>query len=138
MEAPKHVILFTYDASTKQHERYDALVIGAREFDDHDEPVLNLVHFRHNDTASHHALNGVDWADTLERVLDVPHKDDLQQQSFYYLREGEENPAPSQPAEFPGSRRLSDRAPRPETAKEEKAREAAEEAERDAEDVQPE
>lgn len=97
MDAPKHVILFTYDASTKQHERYDALVIGAREFDDHDEPVLNLVHFRHNDTASHHALNGVDWADTLERVLDVPHQDDLQQQSFYYLREGEDNPVPAEP-----------------------------------------
>jgi len=99
MDAPKHVILFSYDAATKQHERYDALVIGSREFEDHDEPILNLVYFRHNDTASHHALNGVDWADTLERMLDVPHKYDLQQQSFYYLNEGEENPVPAQPAD---------------------------------------
>jgi hypothetical protein len=86
-QTPKHVILFKYDHKTKTHVRYDALVIGVREFEDHDEPVLNLVYFRHDDTASHHALNGVDWADTLERILDVPHEDDLENQSFYYVEE---------------------------------------------------
>ena len=74
---PKHVVFFKYDYKTKKHERYDALVIGSREMEDHDNPVLTLVHFRHDDIASHHALIGVDWADTLERTLDVPHKDDL-------------------------------------------------------------
>ena len=73
----------------KGMSRYDALVIGRRDFDDHDRPVLNLVHFRHDDPSSHHALNGVDWSDTLERTLDVPHQSDREQQAFFYLCEGE-------------------------------------------------
>jgi hypothetical protein len=96
-EAPKHVILFNYNPQLKAMVRYDALVIGTRDFDDHDQPVLNLVHFRHDDVTSHHALNGVDWADTLDRTLDVPHQCDRENQSFYYLCEGEENPVPSAP-----------------------------------------
>lgn len=84
-EPPKHVILFSFNPQLKAMVRYDALVIGTRDFEENDRPVLNLVHFRHDDIASHHALNGVDWADTLERTLDVPHQCDLEQQSFYYL-----------------------------------------------------
>lgn len=84
MDAPKHVILSSYDPKSKKHERYDALVIGSRELPEHTHPVLNLVHFRHDDLAAHHALSGVDWADTIDRTLDVPHKDDLQNQSFYW------------------------------------------------------
>jgi hypothetical protein len=87
METPKHVILFSYSPTLKTHVSYPALVIGSRELEDHDYPVLALVHFRHDDTASHHALNGVDWADTLERTLDVPHEDDKDKQSFYYVYE---------------------------------------------------
>lgn len=96
-DAPKHVILMSYSPTSKQHERYDALVIGAREMEEHSRPVLNLVHFRHDDPTSHHALMGIDWADTVSRTLDVPHKDDVVNQSFYYLCEGEENPVPTEP-----------------------------------------
>jgi hypothetical protein len=91
-EAPKHVILFNYSPTLKTYVSYDALVISSREFEDHDEPVLALVHFRHDDTASHHALNGVDWADTFERTLDVPHRDDRENQSFYWVEADEEAP----------------------------------------------
>jgi hypothetical protein len=100
-EAPKHVILFSYNPQLKAMVRYDALVIGTRDFEENDRPVLNLVHFRHDDIASHHCLQGVDWADTLERTLDVPHLSDQEQQSFYYLCEGEESPVPAQPADEP-------------------------------------
>lgn len=86
-EAPKHVILFSYSPQLKAMVRYDALVIGTRDFEENDRPVLNLVHFRHDDIASHHALNGVDWADTLERTLDVPHRCDQENQSFYWLED---------------------------------------------------
>lgn len=83
-EVPKHVILFSYSPKLRKHVRYDALVVGSRTLPDHDEFVLNLVHFRHDDVNSHHALNGVDWADTLERTLDVPHEDDKVNQSFFW------------------------------------------------------
>lgn len=83
-EAPKHVILVAYNPKLKKDVEYDALVVGSRELPNHDELVLNLVHFRHDDVNSHHALNGVDWADTLERTLDVPHEDDKANQSFFW------------------------------------------------------
>lgn len=86
-EAPKHVILFSYNPQLKAMVRYDALVIGTRDFEENDRPVLNLVHFRHDDIASHHCLQGVDWADTLERTLDVPHQSDVENQSFYWLED---------------------------------------------------
>lgn len=80
METPKHVILVIGNA------RHDALVIGTREFDDHDNPVLNLVHFRRDDNTSRPASSG-NWADTLERTIDVPHEDDRKKQPFYYVVE---------------------------------------------------
>ncbi|MFZ0536672.1 MAG: hypothetical protein WBD45_04350 [Terriglobales bacterium] len=89
MNAPKHVILSTYNPATKAMVSYDALVIGSVEREDHDYPVLTTVHFRHDDVASHHALTGVDYLDTLSRTFDVAHKDDKVNQSFYYV-EGDE------------------------------------------------
>ena len=71
MNAPKHVILSTYNPATKAMVSYDALVIGSVEREDHDYPVLTTVHFRHDDVASHHALTGVDYLDTLSRTFDV-------------------------------------------------------------------
>src|ERR1700685_234023 len=89
MDAPKLVTLYLDKPSKKQGEgeyvAFPALVIGARDFEDHDYPLLNVVYFRHDDIASHHALGGVDWADTLTRMLDVPHEDDQDKQSFYYV-----------------------------------------------------
>lgn len=95
MDAPKLVTLYLYKPSKKQGEgeyvAYPALVIGVRDFEDHDSPLLNLVYFRSDDVASHHALNGIDWADTLTRMLDVPHEDDQDKQSFYWRDEDEDH-----------------------------------------------
>lgn len=85
MESRRSVVLHKYDASLRKHVEYPALVIGERSMEDHQHPVYALVHFQHDNLAAHHALSGVDWADTLERVLDVPHKSDLGDQSFYWL-----------------------------------------------------
>ena len=79
------VTLMKYDAKTKTYVAYPALVIGSRAVPDHDAPVLTTVHFRHDDIASHHALTGIDWVDTLERTLDVPHEGDKVNQSFYWV-----------------------------------------------------
>lgn len=86
---PTHVFFFRYDPQTKQHVKYDALVIGSASREDHDREVLTVAFFKHDDIASHHALNGIDWADTFERVFEVPHQDDKVNQSFYWV-EGDE------------------------------------------------
>ena len=86
-----HVILFKYNAATKEHQRFHALVVGRRKLEGHGEPVLNLVHHKPN---AHPSFQGLDWIETMERTLDVPHKSDLGNQAYFYLNEGEENPVP--------------------------------------------
>lgn len=93
MESRRSVILSKYDPNIKKHVEYPSLVIGERTLDDHKQPVYALVHFRHDDLAAHHALSGVDWVDTIERVLDVPHKSDLGNQSFYWVETDSEKAA---------------------------------------------
>ena len=90
MNTSEHVLFYQYSPITKEFERFHALVIGSRESENHDEPILHLVIYRHDKPNAHHALSGTDWADTIERVLDVPHKSDLGNQSFYYLHEEDE------------------------------------------------
>jgi len=84
MKTPGYVVLHLYHAGNKKHEQYHALVLSSREDEGKKFPVLTVVYFDHLDTASHHSLNGVDYADTLERVFDVPHIEDAEGQAFYY------------------------------------------------------
>jgi hypothetical protein len=84
-DGPKHVVLFKFSPTSKKYERFDALVLQSRKFEENDHHTLNLIYFDHLNTAAHHALNGVNWADTIERMLDVPHEDDLENQSFYWV-----------------------------------------------------
>jgi hypothetical protein len=84
MEESRHVLFFSYDGKVKDYVRHDALVIDSRGQDQHDRPILTVVFFKHDDPASHHAIQGVDYADCLERALDVPHREDRVNQSFYW------------------------------------------------------
>lgn len=88
--APRHVILYNYSPTSRKYEAYNALVIGSAQREGDKELQLNLVHFRHDDLPAHHALSGVDWADTIDRTLDVPHKSDQGNQSFYYVGDAED------------------------------------------------
>lgn len=85
MESRQSVVLHKYDPNIKKYVEYPALVIGERTLEGHTKLVYQTVHFQHDNLAAHHALSGVDWADTLERTLDVPHKSDVVNQSFYWL-----------------------------------------------------
>lgn len=84
MKAPGYVTLYRYHAKNKRHEPYHALVLSSREVEGNEHPVLTVAHFDHLNTAAHHALNGVNWADTIDRTFDVPHRDDGEGQPFYY------------------------------------------------------
>jgi hypothetical protein len=83
-ETPGYVVLHLYHHENKKHEQYDALVLNSRQFEGEEYPRLTVAYFDHLDTASHHALHGIDWADTLERVIEVPHEDEAEGQPFYY------------------------------------------------------
>ena len=78
-----HVLLHTYNPTSKEYDCYDALVLT--EAVGPTKPTLALCFHDHLDTSALHALQGVDWRDTIKRVLDVPHKDDRVNQSFYYV-----------------------------------------------------
>src|SRR5258708_7404444 len=77
--------LYIYSPTTKLHERFEALIIGSDDSQGTSKPLLDLVYFDHLNTAAHHALSGIGWAETMHRVLDVPHQDDVKNQSFYYV-----------------------------------------------------
>jgi len=82
--APGYVVLHLYHPKNKKHEQYHALVLSSREVEDHKNPLLTVVYFNHINTAAHHALQGVDWAETLERVMDVPSIEDKEGAPFFY------------------------------------------------------
>lgn len=96
-EAPTHVILHTYYPPTKRWEEFDALVIGSRTDQGTKSPMLSLVHFDHIDENAHHALSGVNWTDTIDRTLDVPHQFDVKNQSFYWVEDDEVCVHPEKP-----------------------------------------
>ena len=83
-KSPGHVVLHLYHPKNKRHEQYHGLVVSSRELEGKEHPVLTVIYFDHLDTAAHHALNGVDWAETLDRVLDVPHEADVEGAPFFY------------------------------------------------------
>lgn len=84
MSTPGYVTLHRYDAKTKQHEPYHALVLSSRQIERKDDPVLTVAYFDHRNTAAHHALNGVDWAHTIKREFDVPSREDAEGAPMYY------------------------------------------------------
>jgi hypothetical protein len=83
-QSPGHVVLHLYHHKNKKHEQYNALVVGSRSVEGREHPVLNLVYFDHLKISAHHALNGVDWAETLERMMDVPHEFEAEGQPYFY------------------------------------------------------
>jgi hypothetical protein len=87
-KVPTHVHLFLYrvDAPGRAgYVRFDALVIGSKQENEDDQfPLLNVVYFDHLNKNAHHSLQGVDWADTCDRVLDVPHESKQENQAFYW------------------------------------------------------
>lgn len=83
-QAPGHVVLHLYHAKNKRHEQYHALVLSSREVEKHVDPVLTIAYFDHLNTSAHHALQGIDWAETLDRVLDVASINDAEGAPFYY------------------------------------------------------
>jgi regulator of replication initiation timing len=81
MEAGNHVILHRYDPKSKGKVSHDALVVGVEAAKEGQSPALHLA-FVHPDRVA--AISGANWRDALDRMISVPHEDDVENQAYFY------------------------------------------------------